>query len=207
MKAVAIIAQKGGAGKTTLAVHLAVASCAAVVLDADPQGSARAWRTARDGAPELERDPSPVVAGVDVATLDRALASIGGRELVIIDTPPRLDLIASTIARRADFLLIPCRPSALDFAAVGATAAIAKATRTPAAFVISAAPLRAPEIEETRLALEASFHLPVAPVVIHERRAFARAIAGGRAVSEFDPEGKAALEIKWLWQWLKGELR
>jgi hypothetical protein len=72
-------------------------------------------------------------------------------------------------------------------------------------FVLSACPFRAPEIAETRTVLE-GFGLPIAPVAITDRRAFARAVATGRAVTEFESEGKAAEEIRELWHWLKREL-
>jgi chromosome partitioning protein len=72
-------------------------------------------------------------------------------------------------------------------------------------FVLSACPFRAPEIAETRTVLE-GFGLPIAPVAITDRRAFARAVATGRAVTEFESKGKAAEEIRELWNWLKREL-
>jgi len=70
-----------------------------------------------------------------------------------------------------------------------------------AVFVLSACPFRAPEIAETREALR-GYGLPVAPMEITERRAFARAVATGRAVTEFEEDGKAAGEIRTLWSWL-----
>lgn len=78
---------------------------------------------------------------------------------------------------------------------------IVKAAGARAAFVLSACPFRAPEIAETREAL-LGYGLPVAPVEITERRAFARSVASGRAVTEFEGDGKAAGEIRALWVWL-----
>jgi chromosome partitioning protein len=71
--------------------------------------------------------------------------------------------------------------------------------------VLSACPFRSPEIAETRELLK-TYNLPVAPMDITERRAFSRAVASGRAVTEFESEGKAAAEIRALWEWLKGEM-
>jgi chromosome partitioning protein len=106
------------------------------------------------------------------------------------------------ITAAADFRLIPCRPSAFDLAAMASSVQLAKAAGKPAALVLNACPARAPEVAETREVLE-SYHLPLAPVVIGDRRAFARAVATGRAVTEFDPEGKAAEEITKLWKWIR----
>jgi chromosome partitioning protein len=105
----------------------------------------------------------------------------------------------------ADLIIIPCRPTAFDVASAGAAVEIVKAASAQAVFVLSACPFRAPEIAETRALLK-EFGLPVAPVVITDRRAFARAVATGRAVTEFDTDGKAAEEIRSLWKWIKEQL-
>jgi chromosome partitioning protein len=101
--------------------------------------------------------------------------------------------------------VIPCRPTAFDLAAAGSAVEIVRAAGARAVFVLSACPFRAPEIAETRAVLE-GFGLPVAPVEITDRRAFARAVATGRAVTEFDSEGKAAEEIRALWHWFKEQM-
>jgi hypothetical protein len=92
-----------------------------------------------------------------------------------------------------------------SLAAVNSAVEIIKAAGVSAVFVLSACPFRAPEIEETRAVL-ATYGLAVAPVAVTDRRAFARAVATGRAVTEFDPQGKAAEEIRTLWQWLKEQM-
>ena len=102
-------------------------------------------------------------------------------------------------------MLIPCRPTAFDLSAVSSSADIVAAAGKPAAFVLNACPARAPEVREAVDAL-AVYGLPVAPVTIGERRAFSRAVASGRAVTEFDKNGKAAAEIRNLWTWLKEQL-
>jgi chromosome partitioning protein len=91
-------------------------------------------------------------------------------------------------------------------AAAGAAVEIIRAAATPAVFILSACPFRAPEIAETRAVLR-GFGLPVAPIEITDRRAFARAVATGRAVTEFDSEGEAAHEIRSLWQWIKKQMK
>ena len=204
MKVLAFLSQKGGAGKTTLAVHTAVAAYeageAAVLIDTDPQRSASVWGDARQGA-------APIVATASVSELDRVLKAAvdDGMALAIIDAAPHAAPEAARIARVADLVVIPCRPTAFDLAAVEAAVRIARAARVRAVFVLSACPFRAPEIAETRAALE-GYDLSVAPVEITDRRAFARAVASGRAVTEFEGDGKAAAEIRALWSWLKEQM-
>jgi chromosome partitioning protein len=122
--------------------------------------------------------------------------------LCIIDSAPHAGAVATKLARSADLVVIPCRPDAIDLAAVGAAVDIVQAAGVPAVFVLSACPPRAPEIEETRAALLKSGY-PVASGCIIERRAFARAFATGRAVTEFETDGKAGEEIRALWRYLK----
>jgi chromosome partitioning protein len=167
-----------------------------VIIDTDPQGSAGTWGEARQA-------PAPVVATADVSALARVLAAArtDGMDLAIIDSAPHAAPAAGTIARAVDLIVIPVRPAAFDLAAVESAARIVKAAGTRAVMVLSACPIRAPEIAETRAAL-AGFGLPVAPAAIHDRRAYARAVATGAAVTEFDAGGKAAAEIRELWTWL-----
>ena len=98
------------------------------------------------------------------------------------------------------------RPTAFDIAAAGSAVDIVKAAGVRAVFVLSACPFRSPEIAETRTVL-AEYGLPIAPVEIIDRRAFARAVATGRAVTEFESDGKAATEIRALWAWLKEQMQ
>jgi len=98
--------------------------------------------------------------------------------------------------------LVPVRPAAFDLAAIPAAVEIIRAAKVQGAFVLSACPFRAPEIVETRAALEA-YGLPIFPGEITDRRAFARAVTSGSAVTEFEAEGKAAEEIRTLWDWIK----
>ncbi len=101
--------------------------------------------------------------------------------------------------------MIPCRPTAFDLAAVGSAVEIVAAAKTPAVLVLSACPFPSPEIAETRQVL-GEYGLPVAPDEITDRRAFARAVATGRSVTEFEANGKAADEIRQFWHWLKEQL-
>lgn len=205
MKKIAFLSQKGGSGKTTLAVHTAVAAhevgeCV-VVIDTDPQKSATVWGEARN-------QDTPIVATAAAAELARVL-DVAGQErmtLAIVDTAPHAAPDATRIVRAVDLVVIPCRPTAFDIAAAGSAVDIVKAAGVPAVFVLSACPFRSPEIAETRAVL-AEYGLPIAPIEIIDRRAFARAVATGRAVTEFESDGKAAGEIRTLWNWLKEQMQ
>ena len=196
MRVISLSAQKGGAGKTTIAVHLAVQAHRAgervVLVDTDPQGSATAWARARSG-------DEPVIVAATTSQLNDVIAAArnDGMTLVILDTPPHAAPGAAAAAILADLMLVPVRPSALDIAASGASAEIARRAKM-AAFVLSACPARAPEIMESRKALELQ-GLPVLDAEIGERRAYSRAVSSGQAVVEFEPGGRAAHEISRLW--------
>jgi chromosome partitioning protein len=204
MKKIAFLSQKGGSGKTTLAVHTAVAAHEAgervVVIDTDPQKSATVWGEARN-------QDLPIVVTAAVAELGRVFdaAQRERMTLAFVDTAPHAAPDATRIVRIVDLVVVPCRPTAFDIAATGSAVDIVKAAGVPAVFVLSACPFRSPEIAETRAVL-AEYGLPIAPVEITDRRAFARAVATGRAVTEFESNGKAAGEVRALWSWLKEQL-
>lgn len=205
MKKIAFLAQKGGSGKTTLAVHTAVAATEAgesvVVIDTDPQKSATVWGDARS-------QEAPIVATAAASELGRVLEAANQERmtLAIVDTAPHAAPDATRIVRAVDLVAIPVRPTAFDIAAAGSAVDIVKAAGVRAVFVLSACPFRSPEIAETRTVL-AEYGLPIAPVEIIDRRAFARAVATGRAVTEFVSDGKAATEIRALWAWLKEQMQ
>src|SRR5271169_3766724 len=137
MKTVAVEAGKGGSGKTTTTLNLAVAAGIAgktvVVIDLDPQASAAGWKDTRTA----ER---PVVVSVPPARLPQALqaARDGGAELVLIDTAPHSESAALAAAKAADLILIPTRPGILDLRAIGTTADLAKLAGKPAFVVLNA---------------------------------------------------------------------
>lgn len=204
MKSVAFFTQKGGSGKTTLAVHMAVAAQQSgervVIVDTDYQASATAWATVRQA-------PTPRVVTVSPADVFRVkdMARHEGITLAILDTAPHAMPLVSHVVAASDLILIPCRPTAFDLAAMSNSVGLVTAASKPAAFVLNACPARAPEVDETREALTA-YGLPIAPIHIGDRRAFSRAVASGRAVTEFEADGKAAQEITALWSWLKEQL-
>src|SRR3546814_5332965 len=117
MPTIAINSAKGGAGKTTLALHLAAASedsgHTALVIDLDPQATASQWAAWRQDVPPVVIDSAPprLAAKIEQATAQ-------GAEFIVIDTPPHADSAASAAVEAADLVLIPCRPSAFDLAAI-----------------------------------------------------------------------------------------
>lgn len=202
MKTVAILSQKGGTGKTTLAVHLAVAAerrdVAVAVLDLDPQASAADWKDSRAGE-------SPSVTSIQSSRLGKALevAESAGAALVVIDSAPHSADAAVAAAEVADLILIPCRAGILDLRAIATTARIVKVTGKPAFVILNAAPNRAPRLMEDAIAAVQQHGLAVAPVVIHQRSAYAHSLTAGQTAEEYEPEGKAAEEIGELFAWLR----
>jgi chromosome partitioning protein len=200
MKTLAIISRKGGAGKTTIALHLAVAAeaqgLATAVFDLDPQASAALWSDHRG-------DPQPAVVPAQAPRLPSLLAQARGQdaELAILDTAPHADAIASEAATHADLILIPCRPSAFDLDAIGASIRLARSADKPAAVVINAAPVQGVETAEAIEAIK-NAGVDVCPVVLHQRKPYASRIHEGRTATEIEPKGKAAAEIQALLLWV-----
>jgi chromosome partitioning protein len=206
MRTVAIVSQKGGAGKTTLAVHLASAASAdavTLIVDTDAQATASRWSAWRGGG-----DPEVIDCGAPSlleAKLEKAREL--GAQLVVLDTPPHADAMARQAARLADLILIPCRPRAFDLAAIEATAELVHASRKRAFVVFMAGPPRAPLIyREAEDLIQGTFGLAVAPIRLHERAAFHHSTASGQHAAQWDPAGKAAAEMDALWAWTREQL-
>ncbi len=205
MKTIAIVSQKGGSGKTTLALHLAVASAAegrnTAVIDLDPQASSANWSDRR--AAEL-----PVVLSAHASRLQHEIqrvCGIGG-EMLYVDTAPHSDSAALEAARIADLVLIPCRPAILDLEAITNTLAFIRTTGTPALVVLNAI---AATGQDAVLAEEAlsSHDVETCPVRLGRRVAFARALLSGQSAQEYEPFGKAALEVKRLHDFISARLQ
>lgn len=206
MRTVAIISQKGGAGKTTLAVHLAAAASADVVtliVDTDAQATASRWAAWRGGG-----DPEVIDCGAP-SLLEGKLRKARdlGAQLAVLDTPPHADAMARQAARLADLILIPCRPRAFDLAAIEATADLVRARRKRSFVVFMAGHPRAPLMyREAEDLIQSTFGLVVAPVRLHERGAFHHSTASGQHAGQWDPAGKAAAETLALWAWTREQL-
>jgi chromosome partitioning protein len=202
MKIVAIISQKGGAGKTTLAVHLATAAAAAghatAIIDLDPQATAASWGDRRAAS-------APEVISGQAARLPALIAAAqqNGADFLVLDTAPNADQVVSLAARAADLVLIPCRPAAFDLEAIETTLLLAKATMKPAYVVLNSVPPRSAIGKEAAQGLAAR-GAKVAPHQLTHRAAFAHGVIDGRTAQEFEPQGKAADEVTALYKWLCG---
>lgn len=200
MPIIAIVAQKGGAGKTTLALHLAAEAerdgQVALVVDTDPQASASQWGQWRESAPpEVIDSPPPLLA----RKVEQAQSM--GASFVVIDTPPHADSAASVAAQLADLVLIPCRPSALDLHAIRLTASLIASVRKPAFVVFVGGSPNAPRLHEDAAEIVKGYGLDVCPHPVSERAAFRNAIGQGKVAYEIEPNSKAAQEIAALFDW------
>jgi chromosome partitioning protein len=209
MKVVGLLSRKGGVGKTTLAVHLAVLAQQAgqrtLLIDLDPQGSAAAWWRARDAeTPALvETQPAELRAILDAAQAD-------GVDLVIVDTRPSVEADVAHVAALSDLVMIPTRPAIFDLRAILGTLDVVKGTARRSMLVLNACPPargagEASIVTDARRALTA-FGVPVAAVAITSRAAFIAAPVTGLTAGETEPEGKAAKEIRALWRIVEKEL-
>lgn len=195
-----VVSQKGGSGKTTLAIHLAAAAAAAgyvtCLIDTDPQATAAAWGDWRGGAePEVITTPPARLAKTveDAAKL--------GAEVVVIDTPPHADAATREAVKASDLALIPCRPRAFDLHAIQTTADLITFAGKAAYVVFNAAPPRAPSLFADARAMVEKIGLSIAPVMLVDRAAYHHSTAAGKVAQEYEPDGKAAEEINALWMW------
>ena len=204
MKTVAVISQKGGAGKTTLTLHLAVASALSgqntAVIDLDPQASAANWADRRE-------TEVPVVLSAHASRLRREVTRVAiiGGEMLYLDTAPHSDGLALEAAKLADLVLIPCRPAILDLEALNNSLALIRAGHKPICVVLNAI---APIGHDADQAVEAlkGLEVEICPVRLGHRVAFARSLISGQVAQEFDPKGKAAGEMDRLHQFIQKRL-
>jgi len=205
MYTVALVAQKGGTGKTTLAVSLAVAAgqvgLTSIIVDLDPQATACNWKDRRKG-------DGPVVIDAQPARLAAALgkAAENGVDFAVIDTPARNEQSALAAAKVADLVLIPCRPQAYDLETIPNTKEIlALAGNTPALAILNAVPAFGDRHEQARALLK-RLQVPVCPFMLGNRAVFGDAGAVGQAAQEYDPRGKGAAEILQIYKYILSTL-
>ena len=207
---IAVLNTKGGAGKSTIATNLARAfqqdGSSVLIVDSDPQGTARDWRET-GGDIDL-----PAVFGIDRPTLDIDLPKVAHAfDVILIDGAAKMTKMAVSAIKAADLVLIPVQPSAADLWAVNDLVDMIETRqqitdgRPRAVFVINR------QILGTRLAggvddVLASYGLPVLESRTSQRVAYSEAMAAGLTVLDHEPEGKAADEIRSLYNELKEHL-
>jgi chromosome partitioning protein len=206
VKIVSFVTQKGGTGKSSLAVSLAVAAAEsglkAVVLDIDPQSTAEEWYKRRTAE-------TPTVHSISWANLSSRLYRLGQQDydLAIVDTPGSESHAASEAMKEAHFCLLPVRPSVADIEASKPTVRYLNEHAKPFAFVLNQCPTggRTSRTQNARMALQLLGGL-CNPTLAH-RSDHVDALAAGLGVTEFSPYGKAADEIRAVLQWLTARLR
>jgi chromosome partitioning protein len=196
MQTWAIIAQKGGQSKTTIATGFAVeaarAGAAVVILDADDrQGSALYWSERRGSDDVMVKDSS--VAGLPLH-VSRGRAS-GKLDLIIIDTPANSKDIAMLAAEQADFVIIPVAPRGLDVHSVLQTVKQVQQAGTPFAVILTQVPHQGGEGEEARAGFAAK-DVTIFDTRLHFRKDFYKATPLGQTAAETEPDSKAAIELR-----------
>lgn len=195
---IGILNQKGGVGKTTLAVNIAAFLAKQgkriLLVDADPQGSALDWAAARESEPLFS------IVGLPKPNLHKELPMIG-REYddIVIDGPPRVTDLARSAIMASDVILIPVQPSPYDiWAADEVVKLIQEASvfkeNLKSVFVINRKVANTAIGRDVRGALEA-YDMPILDASIVQRVAFAEAVAVGNAIYEQDRNGVASQEI------------
>jgi chromosome partitioning protein len=204
VKTIAFISQKGGAGKSTLTVHVGVAasqdSRKVAIVDTDPQESAAMWHRAREAS-------NPPVATASVSELERALGAAKNEryDLALVDSAPHVGPGAAIIARLADLVVVPVQPGPFDIGALPGTIDLLRAANRRAVIVLSRCPSRSLDVESARRSI-LEMNLEIVPVNIGDRTVYRRALAHGLAVTETDPNGIAAMEIINLYRWIESQL-
>ena len=200
LQTVAIVAEKGGVGKTTLALTLAVAAVQAgrkvAVFDLDPQATAAQWTDRREAE-------FPWVVATPATRLDSAIANAKaqGVDFVVIDTPPHAGSDAVEAARRADLVLVPVEPHLYTLETLPKLGNLLKmAGNVPALFVVTKAAVQGKEGQDAA-AFIAAQGFAVCPVTLHLRAAHRHAGNLGQTAQEYEPKGKAAEESLQLYMY------
>jgi chromosome partitioning protein len=193
--------QKGGVGKTTIAIHishaLALRDFSVLLVDADPQGSARDWAAARADKPPFD------LVGLDRPTIHRDIPTIAKKyDYTVIDGPPRVSDLARSAIAAADIVVIPVQPSPYDVWACNEVIkliqeALVFKEKLKSVFAINRKIVNTAIGRDVAEALS-GYELPILRSHICQRVAFAESAATGQTVLELDPNGAAAQEVNAL---------
>ena len=205
MKVISLIAQKGGVGKTTLATCLAVEAIAdkqrVLIVDLDPQATASFWSDVR------KKPDDPAVMSIQPVRLPSVLeaARLADTDLVIIDGAAVSKEVAYSAAEVSDIVLIPFKAAVFDINSVAQTVQTVKQVGADYSLVLTFVPPQGKETEEAA-AIADQLDSNFCPVLIGNRKAFFRAQSSGQVVQEYEPDGKAAAEIKDLYRYVMDQL-
>ena len=202
MFTIAVVNQKGGSGKSTIAECLAVASHEAgrpsAILDLDPQGTAYAWSKRREVA-------NPPVLSVTAANYRDQWEALreAGADLVILDTPARLQDTVLNAAAIADLVIVPAKTTVKDLERIESSVDLATTRgRKPVVVVFNQVRPQAARSAAAARALQ-GMDLTICPVRLGFRVAFEDADLSGETPLETDPDGKAAEEIRKLYRFIE----
>jgi chromosome partitioning protein len=204
MKIIGIVSQKGGSGKTTLAIHLSIEAIRnglkTVVFDLDPQASISVWSDARE-----EKDLK--VISVHAQRLEASInqAKKEGVDLVIIDSAPNANDIIMAVCRLSDLILTPCRPSALDLHATRTTVALATSVGKTVHVILNAIPASTKVGNEAQELLKGA-GIKVSNIMLNQLIGFSHCLNDGLAIQELSPKSKASEQIKKLYAWVQDTL-
>ncbi len=201
MFVIAMICRKGGAGKTTVGVHLAIEAqrrgAKVLVIDTDPQASAARILDRRG-----ERPPDVVTQHATLLPRSLEEAKAGGYDLVLVDTPPQADQAPLTAAKVADLVVVPMRPSIVDIDAIQTTIETCELARKVPVFVLNGVSPTGSEAADTAAFIKERGGR-VADASIGMRKVYSQAFTLGMTAQEITPRGPAAREITLLFDELK----
>lgn len=193
---VTVAQQKGGAGKTTLAAHLAVAWAKqghkVGVVDIDPQASLTKWFAERARVKDAVAIELRCVGGWRVQGEVEKLSKLV--DIVVVDSPPHAETESKIAVRSADLVLVPAQPSPMDLWATKVTLDLAKAEKRPALVILNRMPARGKLADQMR-SKYAELGTPVADTVLGSRVAFASSMLEGKGISEQGSAGAAGQEM------------